>query len=80
MSSYSEPTADQAVDLFQAIEKKFPHASLGEDKWYLVAVSALGDPSADLLIPEAIRTCECRANTCRNAVYLPYQQTSIYEL
>jgi hypothetical protein len=38
MSTIHEPTAEEAVALFEAIEKKFPHKTLGEDKWYIVAV------------------------------------------
>jgi len=31
-------TPEKAVSLFKALEEKFPHKSLGHDKWYLVAV------------------------------------------
>jgi len=34
-------TAEEAVSLFEALESKFPHNSLGHDKWYLVAVCTL---------------------------------------
>ena len=33
------PTTEESIALFEAIERKFPHATLGDDKWYLVAVS-----------------------------------------
>ena len=39
MATIHEPTADEAVALFHAIEEKFPHKTVGKDKWYLVAVS-----------------------------------------
>jgi len=39
MVTIHEPTVDEAVALFQAIEEKFPHKTLGDDKWYLVVVS-----------------------------------------
>ncbi|KAH8598285.1 hypothetical protein B0O99DRAFT_58431 [Bisporella sp. PMI_857] len=35
------PTEQDAVALFEALEFKFPHRTLGNDKWYLVALSAL---------------------------------------
>lgn len=38
MSGTSEPTAEQATKLFQDLEQKFPSKSLGEDRWYLIAV------------------------------------------
>jgi len=31
-------TPEKAVSLFKVLEEKFPHKSLGHDKWYLVAV------------------------------------------
>lgn len=33
-----DPTAEQAIELFKALEAKFPSATLGNDRWYLVAV------------------------------------------
>ncbi|RDL32030.1 Uncharacterized protein BP5553_09432 [Venustampulla echinocandica] len=41
MATFQGPTTEEAISLFQEIEKKFPSQSLGEDKWYLVALSAL---------------------------------------
>lgn len=35
----NKPTKEKAVELFKAIETKFPHRTLGGDKWYLVVVS-----------------------------------------
>jgi len=32
-------TPEEAIALFEALENKFPHKSLGDDRWYLVAVS-----------------------------------------
>jgi hypothetical protein len=34
----SDPTPQDAVSLFEALEVKFPVATLGHDKWYLIAV------------------------------------------
>jgi chromosome segregation ATPase len=39
VKSIRKPTKEAAVELFEAIETKFPHKTLGEDKWYLVVVS-----------------------------------------
>jgi hypothetical protein len=33
------PTTEGAIALFEELERKFPRNTLGEDKWYLVAVS-----------------------------------------
>ncbi|KAI6813392.1 hypothetical protein KC340_g16545 [Hortaea werneckii] len=39
--SLPEPTAEQALDLFKAIEQHFPSQSLGGDRWYILAISAI---------------------------------------
>lgn len=39
MESHVGPSADKKTALFQAIEEKFPSRSLGDDRWYLVAVA-----------------------------------------
>ncbi|KAH7377457.1 hypothetical protein BKA64DRAFT_688167 [Cadophora sp. MPI-SDFR-AT-0126] len=41
MGTTHEPRQEGAVALFEAIEKKFPHKTAGEDAWYLVVLSAL---------------------------------------
>jgi hypothetical protein len=33
-----DPTEDEALALFKAIEEKFPSKSLGNDKWYVLLV------------------------------------------
>ena len=38
MSSSKEPTAQEATELFETLEHKFPSQTLGAEKWYLVAV------------------------------------------
>lgn len=38
MATTAEPTKEEAVSLFEAVEKKFPHKTVGEDTWYLVVV------------------------------------------
>jgi hypothetical protein len=34
-----DPTEDEALALFRAIEEKFPSSTLGDDKWYVLVVS-----------------------------------------
>ena len=34
------PKAGSAVPLFKELERKFPYKTLGEDRWYLIAVNA----------------------------------------
>ncbi|EUC33745.1 hypothetical protein COCCADRAFT_95243 [Bipolaris zeicola 26-R-13] len=36
-----DPTADKALALFKAIEEKFPAKTLGEDKWYILALATI---------------------------------------
>ena len=33
-----DPTDDEALSLFKAIEEQFPSKTLGDDTWYLVLV------------------------------------------
>jgi hypothetical protein len=33
-----DPTEDEALALFKAVEEKFPSKSLGDDKWYVLTV------------------------------------------
>ena len=33
-----EPTAEDAIKLFEAVEEHFPSTTVGEDKWYIVTV------------------------------------------
>ncbi|EMD85480.1 hypothetical protein COCC4DRAFT_56882 [Bipolaris maydis ATCC 48331] len=53
-----DPTADEALALFKAIEEKFPAKTLGEDKWYLLALANIvsgGQPNfAPLLYKHVI--------------------------
>ena len=39
MAEFQEPTKEESIALFEAIQKKFPSKALGCDKWYLVTVS-----------------------------------------
>ena len=42
MSTLSDPTAEEAVTLFENLEGKFPTKKLGTERWYLLAVSSPG--------------------------------------
>lgn len=35
-----DPTDDEALAMFKAVEELFPSKSLGEDKWYILTVSS----------------------------------------
>ncbi|KUJ10211.1 uncharacterized protein LY89DRAFT_710930 [Mollisia scopiformis] len=35
------PSEQDAVALFEDVQKKFPHNTLGDDKWYMVVLSAI---------------------------------------
>jgi hypothetical protein len=37
----STPSTEEAIALFEAVERKFPHKTVGDDKWYLVVVSSV---------------------------------------
>ncbi|KAF8853274.1 hypothetical protein BDZ45DRAFT_598791 [Acephala macrosclerotiorum] len=41
MAVAQDPTKDEAIALFESIEKKFPHKTVGNDTWYMVVLSAL---------------------------------------
>ncbi len=34
-----DPMEDEALALFEAVEKLFPSETLGDDKWYILTVS-----------------------------------------
>ena len=40
MATNHQPTSAEAVSVLKDVEQAFPHKTLGDDKWYLVAVSA----------------------------------------
>ena len=45
MKSTEEPTAEDAKVLFAKLEQTFPYKTLGEERWYLVAVRLSLAPS-----------------------------------
>lgn len=34
----NDPTSEEALALFEAVEEKFPSNTLGDDKWYILTV------------------------------------------
>ncbi|KAF2477133.1 uncharacterized protein BDR25DRAFT_331005 [Lindgomyces ingoldianus] len=40
-SEPKDPTAEEAITLFKAVEEKFPSKTLGNDKWYIVTFAAM---------------------------------------
>ncbi|KAF2195970.1 hypothetical protein GQ43DRAFT_485306 [Delitschia confertaspora ATCC 74209] len=40
-STIQDPTKEEGITLFKAIEHKFPSEALGDDTWYLVTLAAL---------------------------------------
>jgi len=44
-----DPTPEEAIALFEALEAKFPSKTLGDEKWYLVATSALAGCEPDFI-------------------------------
>ena len=36
-----DPTEAEALALFKALEEKFPSATLGDGKWYILAVRSM---------------------------------------
>lgn len=39
--AHTKPSPEETLNLFKDIEESFPSANLGEDKWYILAVSLL---------------------------------------
>lgn len=33
-----DPTEEEALELFKAVEEKFPSGTIGHDKWYVLTV------------------------------------------
>jgi hypothetical protein len=57
-----DPTEDEALVLFKAVEEKFPSESLGDDKWYILQYAAMvggGQPGfAPILYKQLIQRPE----------------------
>lgn len=39
--SLTDPTPEEALQLFQSIESSFPSKTLGDDKWYILALASI---------------------------------------
>lgn len=47
--AHTKPSPEETLDLFKDIESSFPSATLGDDKWYILAVSL---PPARSIVPK----------------------------
>lgn len=79
----SEPTAEHTFALFESIEQKFPNKSLGEDKWYLVAVLYLAilsndEQETDISLPARRARWQHRATPGRNPLPIPDRETRVF--
>ncbi|KXT06761.1 hypothetical protein AC578_7344 [Pseudocercospora eumusae] len=41
MISTTTPTTEETLTLFQKIEENFPHQTLGDNKWYILLLTAI---------------------------------------
>ncbi|KAF2824722.1 hypothetical protein CC86DRAFT_296133 [Ophiobolus disseminans] len=74
-----DPTEDEALALFRAIEEKFPSESLGKDTWYVLTYAAMvggGQPSfAPLLYKELIKRPEYTTSEQRQGLMRRIRET-----
>ncbi|KAF2703290.1 hypothetical protein K504DRAFT_444142 [Pleomassaria siparia CBS 279.74] len=74
-----DPTEEDALALFQAVEEKFPAKTLGNDKWYIVAFAAMvggGQPGfAPTLYKELIKRPEYSTSEQRKALMRRIRET-----
>ncbi|KAF2030676.1 hypothetical protein EK21DRAFT_100340 [Setomelanomma holmii] len=74
-----DPTDDEAIALFKTVEEKFPKKTLGEDKWYVLALAAIvggGQPGfAPLLYKQLIKRPEHQTAEQRQALMRRIRET-----
>ncbi|OSS53618.1 hypothetical protein B5807_01272 [Epicoccum nigrum] len=74
-----DPTEDEALALFKAVEELFPSKSLGDEKWYILTLAAMvggGQPGfAPLLYKELIKRPENQTPEQRKALMRRIRET-----
>ncbi|KAJ4993738.1 hypothetical protein SVAN01_00792 [Stagonosporopsis vannaccii] len=74
-----DPTDDEALALFQAVESLFPSKTLGYDRWYILTLAAMvggGQPGfAPLLYKELIKRPEHQSSAQRQALMRRIRET-----
>ncbi|KAH7082288.1 hypothetical protein FB567DRAFT_448268 [Paraphoma chrysanthemicola] len=74
-----DPTDGEALALFKAIEQNFPSRTLGDDKWYVLALAAIvggGQPGfAPLLYKELIKRPEYQTSEERQGLMRRLRET-----
>ncbi|KAG9203825.1 hypothetical protein G6514_002443 [Epicoccum nigrum] len=74
-----DPTEEEALDLFKAVEELFPSKSLGDDRWYILTLAAMvggGQPGfAPLLYKELIKRPENQTPEQRKALMRRIRET-----
>ncbi|KAF2450034.1 hypothetical protein P171DRAFT_507903 [Karstenula rhodostoma CBS 690.94] len=67
-----DPTEEEALALFKAVEKKFPSKTVGDDKWFVLTFAAMvgggGHEFAPLLYKELIKRPQYRTSEQRQAL------------
>ena len=74
MTEPTEPTAENAITLFQSLEQKFPTNTLGPDRWYLIAVRPLPNPSPNLFRSKTLQTLILHTNQPTNPDLRPHRR------
>ncbi|KAK3197663.1 hypothetical protein GRF29_216g856608 [Pseudopithomyces chartarum] len=75
----NDPTSEEALALFEAVEEKFPSNTLGDDKWYILTLATIvggGQPEfAPLLYKELIKRPEYKTYGHRQALMRRVRET-----
>ncbi|KAF3036270.1 hypothetical protein E8E12_000277 [Didymella heteroderae] len=78
-----DPTDEDALAMFKAVEELFPSRSLGDDKWYILTLAAMvggGQPGfAPLLYKELVTRPENESSVQRQALMRRIRET-LFEL